>query len=231
MPADPAGLSSNTSATSAPSVPSRPRPFARSSVSVWICTPIQPRSTRPVFARSSMTCRAWRAGMAKPIPTLPPLGVKMAVFTPTTRPSVSKRGPPEFPRLMGASICRKSSRGPERISRPRADTMPAVTVPPSPKGLPTAITQSPTLTASESPNSAKGSASSTGMESRARSVFSSVPRSSASNWRPSCRVTVISSASRTTWWLVTMSPLASTTKPEPTEAPRNARGGIGAPSK
>ncbi len=29
------------------------------------------------------------------------------------------------------------------MSRPRAETMPAVTVPPSPNGLPTAITQSP----------------------------------------------------------------------------------------
>ena len=124
-----------------------------SSVSIWICTPIQPRSTLPVVARSSMTSCAWRAGMAKPIPTLPPLGLKMAVLTPTTRPEVSNKGPPELPRLMGASICRKSSRGPERMSRLRADTMPAVTVPPSPKGFPTAITQSPTRTASESPNS------------------------------------------------------------------------------
>ena len=30
---------------------------------------------------------------------------KMAVFTPITRPWMSKVGPPEFPRLMGASIC------------------------------------------------------------------------------------------------------------------------------
>jgi len=29
----------------------------------------------------------------------------MAVFTPTTRPCTSKVGPPELPRLMGASIC------------------------------------------------------------------------------------------------------------------------------
>jgi hypothetical protein len=30
------------------------------------------------------------------------------------------------------------------MSRPSAETMPVVTVPPRPKGLPTAITQSPT---------------------------------------------------------------------------------------
>ena len=32
------------------------------------------------------------------------------------------------------------------MSRPRAETMPAVTVPPRPNGLPTATTQSPTRT-------------------------------------------------------------------------------------
>ena len=38
-----------------------------------------------------------------------PLGEKIAVFTPITWPWVLKAGPPELPRLMGASICRKSS--------------------------------------------------------------------------------------------------------------------------
>jgi hypothetical protein len=37
------------------------------------------------------------------------------------------------------------------MSRLRAETMPAVTVPPKPKGLPMAITQSPTRLSSESP--------------------------------------------------------------------------------
>ncbi len=41
------------------------------------------------------------------------------------------------------------------ISRPRAETMPAVTVPPRPNGLPMAITQSPVLT-SERPSGTKG---------------------------------------------------------------------------
>ena len=39
--------------------------------------------------------------------------------------------------------------GAEPMSRPRAETMPAVTVPPRPNGLPTAITQSPTRGACE----------------------------------------------------------------------------------
>ena len=38
------------------------------------------------------------------------------------------------------------------MSRLRAETMPAVTVPPRPNGLPIAITQSPSRSLSESPN-------------------------------------------------------------------------------
>ena len=48
-------------------------------------------------------------GMAKPMPTLPPVGLWIAVLTPITLPSRLKVGPPELPRLIGASICRKSS--------------------------------------------------------------------------------------------------------------------------
>ena len=43
------------------------------------------------------------------MPTLPPDGEKIAVFTPNTVPSSVKLGPPELPRLMGASIWKKSS--------------------------------------------------------------------------------------------------------------------------
>ena len=52
--------------------------------------------------------------------------------------------PPELPRLIAASVWMKSSYGPELMSRLRAETMPTVTEPPSPNGLPIAITQSPT---------------------------------------------------------------------------------------
>ena len=44
------------------------------------------------------------AGISKPMPTEPPEGEKMAVLTPITLPCVSKVGPPELPRLIGASI-------------------------------------------------------------------------------------------------------------------------------
>src|SRR5207248_2724351 len=67
---------------------------------------------------------------------------------------MSKSGPPELPRLMGASVWIKSSYGPAAMSRLRAETMPAVTELPSPNGSPIAMTQSPTCARSESPNSA-----------------------------------------------------------------------------
>lgn len=56
-----------------------------------------------------MTARAVAAGTAKPIPTLPPVGETIAVLTPTTSPRRLKLGPPEFPLLIGASICKWSS--------------------------------------------------------------------------------------------------------------------------
>ena len=60
----------------------------------------------PVAISCLVMTEANSAGMAKPMPTEPPDSEKMAVFTPTTRPNTSKVGPPELPRLMGASICR-----------------------------------------------------------------------------------------------------------------------------
>src|ERR1700685_1836301 len=95
-------------------------------------------------------------GIAKPIPTLPPDGEKIIEFMPMTLPCRSKVGPPELPRLIGASICRKSVYGPFPTSRPMDEMMPAVTVLLRPKGLPTAITQSPTRTWRSSPHSTDG---------------------------------------------------------------------------
>ena len=76
---------------------------------------------------------------------------------PMTWPSMLNSGPPELPRLIAASVWMKSSYGPWRMSRPRAETIPAVTVPPRPNGLPMASTQSPTRAPSESPNCTAGS--------------------------------------------------------------------------
>ena len=66
------------------------------------------------------------------------------------------------------------------MSRERAETMPAVTVLPRPKGLPIAITQSPTRTVSLSAKVTAGKGPSPLILSRARSVLESRPISSAS---------------------------------------------------
>ena len=47
--------------------------------------------------------------MAKPMPTLPPEGEKICELMPMTLPSMSNSGPPELPRLIGASVWMKSS--------------------------------------------------------------------------------------------------------------------------
>jgi len=78
-------------------------------------------------------------GNGEPMPTLPPDGEKIAVLTPTTWPWLLKLGPPELPRFTGASIAGSRRKARANIA-PRAEMMPAVTVPPKPKGLPTAIT-------------------------------------------------------------------------------------------
>ncbi len=52
----------------------RPRLLAMSGVTSWICTPSQPRSTLPCSRSCSITGLARLEGMAKPIPTEPPLG-------------------------------------------------------------------------------------------------------------------------------------------------------------
>jgi hypothetical protein len=84
---------------------------AMSSVTPWIRTPSQPRRARPCSLSCASTDFAMLAGMAKPIPTEPPeaIGEKIAVLIPITSPLVLNIGPPELPRLIEASVCRKSS--------------------------------------------------------------------------------------------------------------------------
>ena len=81
--------------------------------------------------------------------------------------------------------------------------MPAVAVPPSPNGLPTAITQSPTLGLAEFSKSTKGKPDPSTLIT-ARSVASSRPMILAGSSRPSFKVILMSSAFSTTWLLVTM---------------------------
>ena len=79
------------------------------------------------------------------------------------------------------------SNGPAPRSRPRAETMPAVTEPPRPNGLPAASTQSPTSTWRESPNATAGSGPVACTLISATSVSSSEPMTSAGSRVPSVR--------------------------------------------
>jgi hypothetical protein len=63
-----------------------------------------------------------------------------AELMPTISPRVLISGPPELPWLMGASVWMKRRRSLPPSPRSVALTMPAVTVCPSPNGLPIATT-------------------------------------------------------------------------------------------
>jgi hypothetical protein len=67
-------------------------------------TPSQPRRVSPKRWSWSMTLAATREDIAKPMPMEPPLGDRIAVFTPITSPSRLNSGPPELPRLIAASV-------------------------------------------------------------------------------------------------------------------------------
>ena len=135
---------------------------------------------------------------------------------------------------MAASVWINSSRllgmPTSALDRFRVLTMPRVTVLSSPRGLPTAIAQSPTCTWSESPRAATGRESSpSSIFTTARSVTSSAPSTVPSKRRPSLRVTVTRSAPFTTWALVRMSPSGVMMKPDPWPRSNSSRGELGKP--
>ena len=69
------------------------------------------------------------------------------MLTPTIRPALSASTPPLLPGLSAASVCTTSSiTRPDAVGseRPSAETMPAVTLPARPSGLPSATTSWPT---------------------------------------------------------------------------------------
>jgi hypothetical protein len=191
---------------------SRPSDSAISAVTAWPEAPSHGRTTRPPDTAPRSTAFTMLTGIAKPMPSEPPVRVKMAVLIPTSLPSMSISAPPELPGLIAASVWMKERKSPGPILvLARAETMPLVTVWPTPKGLPTARTKSPTSSSSESPKESEGSSSPrVSILSTARSVRSSAPNTWASNSRRSARATVISSAPSITWLLVTMSPASST---------------------
>ena len=106
-------------------------------------------------------------------------GLAIAVLIPTTSPAVFRSGPPEFPKLMAASVWMRLSN--ERLAserfakRPLPETTPTVTVFSKPSGSPIAITQSPTRRRSESPSVTIGNGFFPSIFRRARSVAGSRP--------------------------------------------------------
>src|SRR4029450_338333 len=187
--------------------------------------PIQPRVTVPLSLSWATTDFTVEAGIENAMPTLPPDGEKIAVLTPITSPDVSNAGPPELPLFTGASIWMKSSYGPLPMSRPEAETMPAVTVPPRPNGLPTASTQSP-IRGLLSDSLEDGGDLRPSTLISARSVRGSVPITFAGKVLASSLVTSTLSAPSTTWLLVTAKPSGEMKKPEPcpVTGPRPPRG-------
>ena len=131
--------------------------------------------------------RARLIGIAKPSPAPGP--ERTRVLMPITSPSALSSGPPELPGLIAASVWIRSKRFPEIPSwatlRLRLLMMPIVTVFSNPKGLPTAIAQSPTLNRSESPRAAVGQGPLPSNRTTARSVRLSLPTTLAATLRPS----------------------------------------------
>ena len=79
------------------------------------------------------------------------------LFTPTISPAMFTSGPPELPGFTAASVWMKSKPGAATSSgAPLRLTMPKDTVCSSPKGWPSARTNSPTRSRFESPSSATG---------------------------------------------------------------------------
>ena len=101
-------------------------------------------------------------GIAKPMPAAAPPScglVAASVGMPITCPSRFTSAPPLLPGLIAALVWIALIRTaelpcPSDTVRPVADTMPSVTVPVRPSGLPIASTISPTRTEADLPNDA-----------------------------------------------------------------------------
>src|SRR6478672_11813676 len=172
-------------------------------------------------ARAPATRRTVLASMAKPIPgaSLAPICGSSAasVGMPITRPDRSTSAPPELPGLIAALVWMADERvtpSPSGTLRPTAETMPSVTLERSPSGFPRASAMSPTSSCEESANVA-GRGRAPAMRTTARSFAASRPTVVAGWLSPDARVTTTRRAFPTTCALVTTSPRASKTTPEP----------------
>ena len=108
----------------------------------------------------------------------------------------------------------KSSYLVKLISLFLAEIIPAVTVPPKPKGLPIATAQSPTLALSESPKLTGLNWSLASIFKTAISIYGSAPITLAL-YSLSPTLTKISSAPEITWLFVTTIPFVSIINPDP----------------
>src|SRR5918994_1173505 len=188
-------------------------------------------------------------GIANPTPMLPlyepapapPASEAMAVLMPMTSPSALMSAPPELPGLMAASVWMASMtasvaplgsspwspKGESRgvscsvIDRLSALTMPALTDPSRPRGLPMASTVSPTCRSALLPRVASLRPLTFCAWMTARSVAGSRPRISASARDPSENVTERppSSPAAATWLLVRIWPSELMTTPDPRPVP------------
>ncbi len=187
------------------------------------------RRTRPSRISAAITRSVKRlTGTASPSPT-----PATAVLTPTTRPRESARAPPELPGLSAASVwitlsmMRPARRERAGSERPRPETTPAVTDPPSPFGFPIATTSWPTRSDSASPSVA-GASAAPSTRSTARSESGSRPTTSKRSSRPSAKLARPPRAERpTTWAEVSRKPsgVSATALPAPegTWPPRTRR--------
>src|SRR6478752_1274481 len=194
------GLSFTTLAICSPvAVPNR----AASAGATGTCAPAMPnqaRRTRPVLISDAMIL--WvesLTGTASPRPT-----PATAVLTPTIRPRPSASAPPLFPGLGAASVwITSSTTRPDFVGndRPSPDTMPAVTLPARPSGLPTATTSWPTRRSSARPI-ATGAGTAPRALSTARSDSTSRPTTSTLTVVPSVNAASALLTPATTWALV-----------------------------
>ncbi len=154
---------------------------------------------------------AVRMGMAKPIPLLPPLWLRISAFTPMTSPLMLARAPPELPGLMAASVWIMLTATSASFSRGRSTalTTPEVTVPLSPNGLPMATATEPTAGSALASFAAISRFDPGSTRTTATSEDGSAPTTFPLRVWPSDRVTCTVVAVPTTCELVTISPEAS----------------------
>ncbi len=116
--------------------------------------------TRPCAMSCGTTSFTVSTGTANPMPALAPEGLAICVFTPMSRPALSRSGPPEFPGLIAASVWTTSwilRPVTDSIVRPSALTMPVVSVSSRPNGFPIAKTFCPTFRSRLAPTRIGGS--------------------------------------------------------------------------